>query len=97
MTHRLLSLLSIFSLLTTAYTMRLAPIHPDRKGKKAITATSARRDRIHAALVSVNGVVCLLLGLVYAWTRASPVGMPVLYLIPGGELYTSDVLKNMQT
>ncbi|GLI80150.1 hypothetical protein PoHVEF18_008501 [Penicillium ochrochloron] len=88
LTEWLLSLLGVLSLLGTAYTMRLSPLHPDRKGKKAITAENERIARLHSALLPVNGAVCLLLAAAYflAGTGSASTIRPVLYLIPGAML-----------
>lgn len=66
--------------------MRLSPLHPDRKGKKAVTAENERIARLHSALLPVNGAVCLLLAAAYffAGTGSTSTIRPVLYLIPGG-------------
>lgn len=65
--------------------MRLSPLHPDRKGKKPVTAENERITRLRSALLPVNGAVCLLLTAAYffAGTGSSSI-RPVLYLIPGG-------------
>ncbi|KAJ5373559.1 hypothetical protein N7517_005565 [Penicillium concentricum] len=81
--ERLFSLLSLVSLLTTAYIMKCSPLQPDRKGKKPMTFHTERIARIHAALVPGTGAVCLLLALVYLSTGSSYGIRPVLYLIPG--------------
>ncbi|KAF7714319.1 Uncharacterized protein PECH_008863 [Penicillium ucsense] len=85
----LLSLLSILSLLTSAYTMRLAPLRPDHKGKRAVTASTQRRDRIHAALVPGNALLVLVLG-VSGWAMrdsgtgaGAGMGIGILFFIPG--------------
>lgn len=83
-TEGLLSCLGILSLLATAYTIRHSPIHPDRKGKKPITAGDERLALFRTALVPVNGVVCLLLTVAYFLIEPYA-SWPVLYLIPGGE------------
>lgn len=86
LTEWLLSLWGVLSLLGTAYTMRLSPLHPDRKGKKTITAENERIARLHSALFLANGAVCLMLAAAYflAGTGSSSTIRPVLYLIPGG-------------
>ncbi|KAJ5397368.1 hypothetical protein N7509_005481 [Penicillium cosmopolitanum] len=84
--ERLLSLLGILSLLATAYMMRLAPLHPDRKGKKPLSPENERLEKIHSALLPVNGAVGVLLTLIYLlFLRggSSFIISPVLYLIPG--------------
>lgn len=86
-TKGLLSCLGILSLLATAYTMRHSPLHPDRKGKKPITAEDERLALVRTALVPVNGVVCLLLTAAYFLVEPYT-SRPVLYLIPGGESCT---------
>lgn len=70
--------------------MRLSPLHPDRKGKKAITAENERIARLHSALLPVNGAVSLLLAAAYflAGTGSTSTIRPVLYLIPGGTCLT---------
>lgn len=86
--ERLLSLLGILSLLATAYMMRLAPLHPDRKGKKPLSPENERLEKIHSALLPVNGAVGVLLTLIYLlFLRggSSFIISPVLYLIPGGK------------
>ncbi|CEO61175.1 hypothetical protein PMG11_05487 [Penicillium brasilianum] len=84
----LLSLLGVLSLLATAYTMRLSPLHPDRKGKQAITAENDRLARLHSALHFGNGALCLLLAVAYfvVGTGSTYTIRPVLYLIPGAML-----------
>jgi hypothetical protein len=86
LTEWFLSLFGVLSLLGTAYTMRLSPLHPDRKGKKPITAENERIARLHSALLPVNGAVCLLLAAAYFFvgTGSTSTIRPVLYLIPGG-------------
>ena len=88
--ERLLSFLSILSLLATAYTMRSAPLYPDRKGKKPLTPQNERLEMIHSALIPVNGVVCVLLTLIYMifLNGDSWYINPVFYLIPGGKSFT---------
>lgn len=83
----LLSLLGVLSLAATAYTMRLSPLHPDRKGKMALTPENERLARLRWALLPVNGGVCLLLTVAYfLGTGETYTIRPVLYLIPGGML-----------
>ncbi|CAG8193976.1 unnamed protein product [Penicillium nalgiovense] len=84
--ERLFSLLSLVSLLTTAYIMRCFPLQPDRKGKKPMTLHTERIARLHAALVPGTSAVCLLLAVVYLFTGSSYAIHPVLYLIPGAML-----------
>lgn len=93
----LLSLLGVLSLLATAYTMRLSPLHPDRKGKKAITAENERLARLHSALLFGNGAVCLLLAVAYFLVGTGSIYTirPVLYLIPGG-MYLSSFFTRMR-
>ncbi|KAF3389204.1 hypothetical protein F1880_003516 [Penicillium rolfsii] len=88
LTEWLLSLLSVCSLFGTGYIMRLSPLRPDRKGKKAITAENERIARLHSALLPVNGIVCLSLAAVYLFTGTGSTSVlrPVLYLIPGAML-----------
>lgn len=86
--ERLLSLLGILSLLATAYMMRLAPLHPDRKGKKPLSPQTERLEMIHSSLLPVNGAVGVLLTLIYLLFlrgNSSFIISPVLYLIPGGK------------
>ncbi|KAJ5144111.1 uncharacterized protein N7515_002898 [Penicillium bovifimosum] len=80
--ERLFALLGLVSLLTTGYIMRCSPLQRDRKGKRAMTVHNERIARVHAALVPGNGVVCVLLGLVYFSGSTGRI-QPVLYLIPG--------------
>lgn len=85
--ERLLSFLAILSLLVTAYMMKLAPLKPDLKGKKPLLPESERLERIHSALLPVNGAVCALLTILYLFFlrgSSSLIIGPVLYLIPGG-------------
>lgn len=83
----LLSLLGVLSLAATAYTMRLSPLHPDRKGKMALTPETERLARLRSALLPVNGGVCLFLTIAYfLGTGETYTIRPVLYLIPGGTL-----------
>ena len=84
--ERLWSLLGVLSLLATAYTMRHAPLQPDRKGKKPLSIEYERLAWVRTALVPANGVVCLLLTVVYLYLRgdSSYAIRPVLYLVPGG-------------
>ncbi|KAJ6123657.1 hypothetical protein N7471_010974 [Penicillium samsonianum] len=81
--ERLFSLLSLVSLLTTAYIMKCSPLQPDRKGKKPMTFHTERIARLHAALVPGTSTVCLLLAVVYFYTGSSYGVQPVLYLTPG--------------
>lgn len=83
--ERLFSLLSLVSLLTTAYIMRYSPLQPDRKGKKPMNVHNERIARLHAALVPSTSAACLLLGLVYLSTGSSHGIRPGFYLIPGGK------------
>lgn len=81
----LLSLLGVLSLMATAYTMRLSPLHPDRKGKMALNPENERMVRLRSALLPVNGGLCLLLTAAYLLgTGETYTIRPVLYLIPGG-------------
>ena len=81
----LLSLLGVLSLVATAYTMRLSPLHPDRKGKMALTPENEHMVRLRSGLLPVNGGVCLLLTAAYLLgTGETYTIRPVLYLIPGG-------------
>lgn len=83
-----LSLLAILSLLSSAYTMRHAPLYPDRKGKKPLLAEDERLTWLLSALVPVNGAVCLLLtACFFIGAGSSYTILPVLYLIPGGRLF----------
>ncbi|KAJ5099235.1 hypothetical protein N7532_006236 [Penicillium argentinense] len=86
--ERLLSLLGVLSLLASAYTMRLAPLYPDRKGKKPLLAADERLDWIQSAFMPANGAVCVLLTVVYLFLRGGSSFdiRPVLYLIPGAML-----------
>jgi hypothetical protein len=80
-----LSLLAILSLLGSAYTMRHAPLYPDRKGKKPLLAEDERLTWLLSALMPVNGAVCLLLTACFFFGAGSSYTIrPVLYLIPGG-------------
>ncbi|CAG8894693.1 unnamed protein product [Penicillium egyptiacum] len=85
-TERLFSLLSVASLLTTAYIMKCSPLQPDRKGKKPMTLHTERISRLHAALVPATSAICLLLAMGYLSTGSSDGIQPVLYLIPGAML-----------
>ena len=80
-----LSFLGILSLVGSAYTMRHAPLYPDRKGKKPLLAEDERLTWLLSFLVPVNGAVCLVLT-AYSFIGAgsSYTIRPVLYLIPGG-------------
>lgn len=91
--ERLLSFLSILSLLATAYTMRSAPLYPDRKGKKPLTPQNERLEMIHSALIPVNGVVCVSLTLIYMifLNGDSWYINPAFYLIPGGKSFTWNI------
>ncbi|KAJ5134062.1 hypothetical protein N7476_002717 [Penicillium atrosanguineum] len=82
-----LSLLGILSLVGSAYTMRHAPLYPDRKGKKPLLADDERLTWLLSALVPVNGAVCLVL-MAYFFIEAgsSYTIRPVLYLIPSAIL-----------
>lgn len=91
--ERLFSLLSLVSLLTTAYIMRCFPLQPDRKGKKPMTLHTERIARLHAALVPGTSAVCLLLAVVYLFTGSSYAIHPVLYLIPGGKFSSFSVIR----
>ncbi|KAJ6107946.1 hypothetical protein N7523_009269 [Penicillium sp. IBT 18751x] len=83
----LLSFLGILSLVGSAYTMRHAPLHPDRKGKKPLLAENDRLAWLLSALVPVNGAVCLVLTACFViGAGASYTIHPVLYLIPGAML-----------
>lgn len=85
--ERFWSLLALLSLLATAYTMRHTPLHPDRKGKKPLSAHDERLARLRTALVSANGFFCLLLTIVYLFflrSESTYAIRPVLYLVPGG-------------
>lgn len=85
MSERFFSLLAIVSLVSTAYIMRKSPLHPDRKGKKPMSAEDERLANMRSMLVPTNGVVCLVLALAYLLaSRASSAIHPLLYLIPGG-------------
>ena len=79
--ERFWSLLSIASLLTTAYTMKRSPLQPDRKGKRPLSTEDERLAWIHEAMVPTNGVVCLLLTTTYFLGRTA---QPIIYLIPAG-------------
>lgn len=88
-----LSLLGILSLLSSAYTMRHAPLYPDRKGKKPLLAKDERLTWLLSALVPVNGAVCLLLtACFFIGADSSYTIRPVLYLIPGGRLFPFHLL-----
>ncbi|KAJ5460893.1 uncharacterized protein N7458_002445 [Penicillium daleae] len=96
LTEWLLSILGVLSLLGTAYTMRLSPLHPDRKGKKPVTAENERITRLHSALLPVNGAVCLLLTAAYFFAGTGPSSIrPVLYLIPGAMLAAILLARDM--
>lgn len=66
--------------------MRHTPLHPDRKGKKPVSAEDERLALVRTALLPVNGVVCFLLTAAYFLVEPSK-SRPVLYLVPGGESY----------
>ncbi|KAJ5745528.1 hypothetical protein N7520_010710 [Penicillium odoratum] len=80
--QRLSSLIGIFSLLASAYTMRYLPLHSDRKGKKPMLIEDERLAFAHTALIPVNGVVCGALALYTFWGTGSSGPWPALYLIP---------------
>jgi hypothetical protein len=80
-----LCLLSILSLLGSAYTMKQAPLYPDRKGKKPLLAEDERLTRFLSALVPINIAVCMVLtAFFFIGAGSSSTIRPVLYLIPGG-------------
>ncbi|KAJ5570383.1 uncharacterized protein N7459_009813 [Penicillium hispanicum] len=84
---RLWSLLSIISLLATAYTMRHSPLHPDRKGKRPLSAEDEHLAWVCKAIVPANGVMCMLLAMAYfLGTNSLHAIRPILYLIPGAML-----------
>lgn len=88
--ERFWSLLALLTLLSTAYIMRNTPLHPDRKGKKPVSVNDERLAWFRTALVPVNGVSCLLLTVVYFLflrSESTYAIRPVLYLIPGGQLF----------
>ncbi|KAJ5578959.1 hypothetical protein N7450_007826 [Penicillium hetheringtonii] len=83
--ERMLSFLSIISLLATAYTMRSAPLYRDLKGKKPLSPRNERLEMIHTALIPLNGAVCTLLALIYViFLDGDSFHInPAFYLIPG--------------
>ena len=88
--EQLYSLLSIVSLLATAYIMRHAPLHPDRKGKRPLSAGDEWLAWLAWALVPTNGVLCLLLATIYFLQGTSETHTQLaLYLIPLGMLASS--------
>lgn len=75
--------------------MRLAPLQPDRKGKKPLLPENERLEVIRSALLPVNGAVCILLTMIYLlFLRggSSFIISPVLYLIPGGKSSEFEVM-----
>ncbi|KAJ5683208.1 hypothetical protein N7462_006373 [Penicillium macrosclerotiorum] len=86
--ERFLSLLSILSLLVTAYIMQISPLHPDRKGKGPMMVDQEHFSWLRSNLVPMNGMLGLLLTLAYLFSGLGLTFMirPVLYLIPGALL-----------
>lgn len=91
-----LSLLGMLSLLSSAYTMRHAPLYPDHKGKKPLLAEDERLTWFLSALVPINGAVCLLLtAYFFIGTGSSYTIRPVLYLVPGGGSFSSYFIHSL--
>src|SRR5215471_9483691 len=91
-TQRLLSSLSIASLLSTGYLMKFMPLQrPDRKGKRPIRDIEAEESRaalvIKKNLTSLNAGICLILAVGSYWLRArlNSSAPWVVYLVPGGK------------
>ncbi|KAL2863042.1 uncharacterized protein BJX67DRAFT_268362 [Aspergillus lucknowensis] len=85
---RIYSLLSILSLLATAYTMKyIPPQRPDPKGKRPIRNPDLMMY-VRRFIIPGNAAICVLLGLVYLFSSGgSPPGhLPVAYLVPGALL-----------
>ncbi|KAL3456815.1 hypothetical protein BJX64DRAFT_281076 [Aspergillus heterothallicus] len=89
-TTRLYSLLSIASLLATAYTIKcFPPTHPDRKGKRPMP-NSNLTAKARNFIVPGNMAVCALLGLVYLFSHetSSPEIQPIVYMVPAALFVT---------
>ncbi|KAL4801294.1 hypothetical protein BDV18DRAFT_86399 [Aspergillus unguis] len=86
---RLLSVLSILSLIATAYTSKyVQPQRPDPKGKRPMR-TPGLREQVHQYIIPGNAGVCLFLGLVYIFSSETSDAMqPVVYLVPAALLTT---------
>ncbi|KAL3473746.1 hypothetical protein BJX99DRAFT_191186 [Aspergillus californicus] len=82
---RFFCLLSVTSLLATAYTMKYAPpLRPDPKGKGPMRNPDITM-RVQSSVIPVNFAVCMLLALAYFFSSEASVGIqPFAYLVPAG-------------
>ncbi|RAL05691.1 uncharacterized protein BO80DRAFT_78232 [Aspergillus ibericus CBS 121593] len=96
--ERFLSLLSILSLLATAYTMRFLPLQrPDPKGKRPMTRSTITVT-FQRYTLPLNASICVLLALIYA--SQSTMGLrlgiePITYLVPGAMFTTVLVARKV--
>ncbi|KAL4783238.1 hypothetical protein BJX76DRAFT_260575 [Aspergillus varians] len=86
---RFLSLISIVSLLATAYTIKyVPPQRPDPKGKRPIR-TPDLATHVRRYIIPGNAGICALLGLVYLFSSGTSSGLQtVAYLVPAA-LFTT--------
>ncbi|KAL4911666.1 hypothetical protein BDW62DRAFT_215614 [Aspergillus aurantiobrunneus] len=93
---RLLSLLSIASLLATAYTILHVPLQrPDPKGKRPVQAPDLTAH-VRKYIIPGNSGVCALLGLFYFFSSRASAGInPVAYLVPTALLMTILIVRQV--
>lgn len=83
---RILSLVSIISLLATAYTIRyVPPQRPDPKGKRPVRHPDLSAH-IRRYIIPGNSGISAFLMLVYVFSSEASIGVqPVVYLVPVGK------------
>ncbi|OOF97668.1 hypothetical protein ASPCADRAFT_504798 [Aspergillus carbonarius ITEM 5010] len=96
--ERCLSLLSIFSLLATAYAMRYFPLQPSGpEGKRPVTRSN-NIVGIQQYLLPLNAAICVLLALIYASQSITESRLdiqPITYLVPGAMFATVLVARKI--
>ncbi|PWY93830.1 hypothetical protein BO94DRAFT_615379 [Aspergillus sclerotioniger CBS 115572] len=93
--ERCLSLLSVLSLLATAYTMRYFPLQrPGPKGKRPMMRSSTIFS-IQRYLLPLNTAICVFLALIYVMTESRLDIQPIMYLVPGAMFATVLVARKV--